>query len=43
LRWLGDVARVARANGLELERTFDMPANNVTVVFRKRLLRPDDA
>ena len=36
LRWLHDVERLADANGLTLERTFDMPANNLSVVYRKR-------
>lgn len=36
LRWLEDVEAVAEKNGLVLERIVEMPANNLTVVFRKR-------
>ncbi|WP_395331416.1 DUF938 domain-containing protein [Novosphingobium sp. BL-8H] len=36
LRLLEDVARRAEAQGLTLERVVEMPANNLTVVFRKR-------
>ena len=36
LRWLEDVEAVADTNGLVLERVVEMPANNLTVVFRKR-------
>jgi len=35
IRDLGDVAEAARAHGLMLTETHDMPANNLTVVFRK--------
>lgn len=35
LRLLEDVATCAAAQGLVLERTVEMPANNLTVVFRK--------
>jgi len=35
LRSLGDVAQAARAEGLEIEGRFDMPANNLVVVFRR--------
>jgi len=36
LRLLEDVAACAQANGLELEQVVEMPANNLSVVFRKR-------
>jgi SAM-dependent methyltransferase len=36
VRNLEDVARLARAADLELEQIHDMPANNLSVVFRKR-------
>ena len=36
LRALEDVAAEAEAQGLELERVVEMPANNVTAVFRRR-------
>jgi len=35
LRRLGAVAEEAERSGLALERRFDMPANNLTVVFRR--------
>jgi SAM-dependent methyltransferase len=35
LRVLDDVAEAAAPHGLTLAQTFDMPANNLTVVFRK--------
>jgi len=35
LRSLGDVAQAARVEGLEIEERFDMPANNLVVVFRR--------
>ena len=35
LRLLEDVAAEAEANGLELRRVVEMPANNLTLVFRK--------
>lgn len=35
LRLLDDVAAEAEANGLELRRVVEMPANNLTVVFRR--------
>jgi hypothetical protein len=35
LRDLEAVAAEAEARGLRFERLFEMPANNVTVVFRK--------
>lgn len=37
LRWLHDVETVARRHRFALERTVDMPANNVSVVFRRGL------
>lgn len=36
LRALEDVADIAAAHGFDLERVVEMPANNLTVVFRKR-------
>lgn len=36
LRLLEDVEACAEKNGLALERVVEMPANNLTVVFRKR-------
>ncbi len=36
VRNLEDVARLAKAVDLELEQIHDMPANNLSVVFRKR-------
>ncbi|TCM19565.1 uncharacterized protein DUF938 [Novosphingobium sp. PhB165] len=36
LRLLDEVARQADARGFALERVIEMPANNLTVVFRKR-------
>lgn len=36
LRELEEVAAEAEANGLCFERLFEMPANNLTAVFRKR-------
>lgn len=35
LRLLEDVAECAGANGLDLARVVEMPANNLTVIFRK--------
>jgi len=35
LRLLEDVAECAKASGLDLARVVEMPANNLTVVFRK--------
>jgi SAM-dependent methyltransferase len=35
LRWLHEVAAEARRAGLVLERTVDMPANNLSVVLRR--------
>jgi len=35
LRRLEDVAQEARADGLEIEARFDMPANNLVVLFRR--------
>lgn len=35
LRSLEDVSREAEAEGMCLERVFEMPANNVTVLFRR--------
>lgn len=35
VRWLHEVEAEARAHGLVLEHTHDMPANNLSVVFRK--------
>lgn len=36
VRDLGDVAEAAKARGLELAQVVDMPANNKTVIFRRR-------
>jgi len=36
LREVDDVARCAASHGLQLEEIVEMPANNLTVVFRKR-------
>jgi len=36
LRELADVAACADASGFDLERVVEMPANNLTVIFRKR-------
>jgi len=36
LRDLEDMTRLAEANGFTLEEVIEMPANNLTVVFRKR-------
>jgi hypothetical protein len=36
VRRLEDVAALAAAQGLELQERIAMPANNLTVVFRKR-------
>jgi SAM-dependent methyltransferase len=36
LRELDDVAACAGANGFDLEEVVEMPANNLTVIFRKR-------
>jgi hypothetical protein len=36
VRHLEDVTSVAKAAGLELEEVVEMPANNLTVVFRRR-------
>jgi SAM-dependent methyltransferase len=36
LRDLADVAAEAELNGLRFERLFEMPANNVTVLFRRK-------
>jgi len=35
LRRLADVVREAERSGMRLERRFDMPANNLTLVFRR--------
>lgn len=35
LRWLHDVQTEAESNGFGLDRVVDMPANNLSVVFRK--------
>jgi hypothetical protein len=35
LRLLEDVVECAAANGLDLARVVEMPANNLTVIFRK--------
>ena len=35
LRWLHDVEAEAKTSGFELEHVADMPANNLSVVFRK--------
>lgn len=36
LRELDDVVAAARENGLDLDEVVEMPANNLTVIFRKR-------
>lgn len=36
VRDLGDVTKLGRRNGLNLIQRFSMPANNVSVVFRRR-------
>jgi hypothetical protein len=36
LRYVEDVAAEAEQNGLSLERLVEMPANNLTLVFRRR-------
>lgn len=36
LRWLSEVADAAGREGFELERTVEMPANNLSVIFRLR-------
>jgi hypothetical protein len=36
VRDLDDVARVAQEEGLDLAETIEMPANNLSVLFRKR-------
>jgi hypothetical protein len=36
VRDLADVARVAESEGFDLSETVEMPANNLSVVFRKR-------
>jgi hypothetical protein len=36
VRSLGEVVAAARPVGLELERFFDMPGNNITIVLRRR-------
>jgi hypothetical protein len=36
VRNLEDVARLAASEGLELQEVYEMPANNIAVVFKKR-------
>jgi hypothetical protein len=36
VRDLGDVERVATTHGFALDSTIEMPANNLSVVFRRR-------
>jgi hypothetical protein len=36
VRDLAEVAKVANARGLDLVETVEMPANNLSVIFRKR-------
>lgn len=36
VRNLEDVARLAASEGLELQEVYEMPANNIAVVFRRR-------
>ena len=35
IRDLGDVENLATANGFKLKRVIEMPANNLSVIFRK--------
>ena len=35
LRWVNDVAEVASTHGLHLTERYEMPANNLSLVFRK--------
>ena len=37
VRDLGDVSKEANCRGFALDRVFDMPANNLTVVFRRQM------